>query len=142
MMNLRNLSALGAVVVVAGFAMPGIAQETTAPTARTATTKILPQETVSGVEEYTLPPYPVQPYYYTLPNNVRIAKDTSVTTNTPITDTKGKDLAAWSESIRTCLKTNPVLVRVVGDEQVPFLINKTEGSLKLNANDKPVCPNT
>jgi len=139
MMNLRNLSVLGVATVVTGFAIPGFAQ-TTAPIAATAETPILPQETVSGVTSYTLPPYPVQPYYYTLPNNIVIVKDTSVTTNTPITDAKGKDLAAWSESVRTCLKTKPVLVRVVGDKQVPFVVDKTPGTLKLNANDKPTCP--
>jgi hypothetical protein len=130
-MNVRILSVLSAAAVVVGLS--------SAASAQTAETKILPDETISGVEAFTLAPPPVGPLHFTLPIDVRVVKDASITTNTPITDAKGKDLKAWAELVRECLKSKPTLVRVVDGTSVPFIVNKADGKLKLNASDKPVC---
>jgi hypothetical protein len=130
-MKLRVLSAFSAVALLAGVSAPVFAQ--------TAETQVLPEETITGVPSHTLPTPPVHPIKYTLPMDVRVVKDASITTNTVITDARGTELAAWAELVRQCLREKPVLVRVVGESQVPFIVNKAEGKLKLNANDKPVC---
>jgi hypothetical protein len=133
-MKMLIMSALGAAALVVGVSLSASAQ--------TAETPVLPDESITSVPSQKLPIYPVLTSRFTLPIDVRIAKDTSITTDTPITDQYSKDLTKWSELVRECLKTRPVLVRVVGDETVPFLVNGSEGKLKLNANDKPVCPTT
>ena len=70
---------------------------------------------------------------------IMVVKDASVTTNTPITD-KATTVAAWGESIRACLKDKPMLMRDAKGTMVPFVVGGSEGMIKLNANDKPVCP--
>jgi hypothetical protein len=130
-MKLRILSAFSAIAFLTGVCAPVFAQ--------TAETQVLPEESVTGVPSHTLPTPPVHPNEYTLPMDIEVVKDDSITTNTIITDARGSDLPAWAELVRQCLRENPILVRVVGEEQVPFIVNKMEGKLKLNVNDKPVC---
>ncbi|MBL1176173.1 hypothetical protein [Pantanalinema sp. GBBB05] len=137
-MKTRVLSILGAASAVASLALPASAQYT-------AVTEVLPKETLTTVTELALPTPPVQPYFYTLPNVIVLDKDTSVTTNTPITDKYAPtlpniDYSAWAEQVRSCLYGKPVLRRVVGDQAVPFVVNGAEGVIKLNANDRAVCP--
>lgn len=109
------------------------------PTDMTVKTMVLDQETISGVKQVSLPTPPTTPAFFTLPIKLRVVKDAAITSNTPITDKSASDLAAWASAIRACAMDKPAFVRVVGDEQVPFIINGTEGKVRLNANDKPVC---
>jgi hypothetical protein len=132
-MKAQILSAFGTFALFAGLSLPASAEGV-------AKTPVLPEETITGVEFFELAPPPVGPRYFTLPMDIRIVKDASVTTNTPITDQYGKDLPKWGEMISACLKDKPVLQRVVGEQAVPFVLKDGEGKIKLNANDKPVCP--
>jgi hypothetical protein len=134
-------------------------------TVPTATTKVLPQETITGFTTTTLaPPPPIQPIYFTLPIRLEVAQDSSITTDTPISDKYGTtDFKASSAAISACLKQSPKLMRVVktnaepitvdGDTipvmrtegettfvGVPFMMYGTEGMIVRNANNKPVCP--
>lgn len=108
------------------------------------TTMVMPQETITGIKTVGLPVVPVQPIYFTLPIQVAVAKDSSMTSNTPIsdryTDKANWDVKAWAAAVSSCLQAKPKLMRVVGDEQVPFMLNGSEGTIMLNANDKAVCP--
>jgi hypothetical protein len=109
------------------------------------TTMVLPKETITGIKSVGLPtPPPVMPIYFTLPIQVAVAKDSSMTSNTPIsdryTDKANWDVKAWAAAVSNCLQAKPKLMRVVGDEQVPFMLNGSEGTIMLNANDKAVCP--
>lgn len=130
-MKMRVLSAFGTVAILMGASLPASAQ--------TAETPVLPDETISGVPSQSLPTPPVLTAKFTLPMDIQVAKDPGITTNTPLTDQYGSDLAKWGESVSECLKSKPVLLRVVGDESVPFVVGGSEGRLKLNANDKAVC---
>ena len=137
------VSAFTAAAVVIGASLTASAQTSTTTTTTggqaTAETQIFPQETITGVPKQDFPTPPVTPIRYTLPMDIKVTKDASVTTNTPITDQYPSDLARWSELVSQCLKDKPMLVRVVDNQSVPFIVNKMEGKLKLNANDKPVC---
>ncbi len=111
----------------------------------TATTMVLPKETITGIKTVSLPePLPVRPAYFTLPIILKVAQDTGVTSSTPISDRyTGKenwDLAAWMSGVQNCLQQKPKLMRVVGDESVPFMLNGAEGTIMLNADNRPVCP--
>jgi hypothetical protein len=133
-MNMRVLSVLGIASLVVGAALPAVA-------APKATTKILPSESATGVPSLTLPTPPVTPNAFTLPVDVQVAKDSSITSSTLITDKYGigSDIKVWGEDIRKCMMATPKMERVVGKTRVPFVINGKEGILKLNASDKPVC---
>jgi len=125
------VSAFTAAALLAGTAVSA--------TAQTAVTDILPSETLTDVVTHNLPTPPVHPAKYTLPMTIKVVKDASITTSTPITDSRGTDYKAWGEMVSECLKSKPMLVRVVGSKNVKFIVNKSEGKLKLNASDKPVC---
>jgi hypothetical protein len=110
-----------------------------------AMTQVLPQETITGIKTVALPDSaPIQPAFFTLPIDLKVAQDTSATSSTPISDRyTGKanwDLAAWTAGVRNCLQQKPKLMRVVGDQSVPFMLNGTEGTIMLNANNQAVCP--
>ncbi len=104
-----------------------------------AVTESPDQETIVGGRSVDLPTPPVTPIYFTLPIDLLIAKDTAITTNTPITDKLSSDYAAWGAAITDCTRQKPIFMRKVGDQEVPFVVGGTEGKIKLNANDKPVC---
>jgi hypothetical protein len=104
-----------------------------------ASTMVLDKETITGVKEVTLPTTPKRAAYFTLPINVQVVKEASITTDTPITDKLAKDLPSWSSAVRACLQDKPSFVRVVDNQQVPFMLSGGEGKIKLNANDRPVC---
>ncbi|MEB3294735.1 MAG: hypothetical protein VKJ24_16385 [Synechococcales bacterium] len=126
---------MGAIASVTAVSLvPAAAQ------AQTAVTPALEEETLTGARDVNLPTPPVTPKNFTLPIDIKVVKDGSVTTDTPITDSKGKDLAAWAAAVSACLKERPVLVRQVGDQQVPFKVGSGAETIKLNANEKPVCP--
>ena len=133
-MKMRVLPAIGAAAVALMATAPAFAQ-----TSLTAETPTVDGESIVGGTPQKLPTPPVLFSRFTLPMVIKVAQDAGITTNTPITDQLGTDLPKWSESIRACLKSKPVLVRVVKEESVPFVINKTEGTTKLNANGKAVC---
>ncbi len=110
-----------------------------------AMTQVLPQETITGIKTVSLPePSPIQPAFFTLPIVLKVAQDTGATSSTPISDRyTGKenwDLAAWTAGVRNCLQQKPKLMRVVGDQSVPFMLNGSEGTIMLNANNQAVCP--
>jgi len=128
---LKRITAAGILALMVGYSLPAAAQ--------TATTPVPDDETITGARTGVLPTPPVISAYFTLPIATKIVKDASVTTNTPITD-KATSVAAWGEAIRACLKDKPVLVRDAKGTDVPFIVGGTEGKIKLNANDKPVCP--
>ncbi len=126
-------------------AVPSTSTPTVMPSAEvkpmdmTAKTAVLKEETITGIKEVSLPTPPTMPAFFTLPIELRVLKDASITSNTPITDKSARDLTAWASAIRACAMDKPAFVRVVGDQQVPFMINGTEGKIRMNANDKPVC---
>jgi hypothetical protein len=110
-----------------------------------AMTKVLPQETITGIKTVSLPePSPIQPAFFTLPIDLKVAQDPSATSSTPISDRyTGKanwDLAAWTAGVRNCLQQKPKLLRVVGDQSVPFMLNGSEGTIMLNSSNQAVCP--
>ncbi|KAM3098945.1 hypothetical protein ACKFKF_15980 [Phormidesmis sp. 146-12] len=100
---------------------------------------VLEKESLTGIKEISFPTPPVTPAFFTLPMQLKVVKDTSITSNTPITDKSAKDITAWAAAIRACAADRPAFVRVVGDQEVPFMINGSEGKVRMNANDKPVC---
>jgi hypothetical protein len=100
---------------------------------------VLEGETITGIKETTFPATSISPSKLTLPIQVAVVKEAAVTSDTPITDKMSKDLTAWGSAVSACLQDKPAFVRVVEDQQVPFMINGTEGKIRLNANDKPVC---
>lgn len=101
---------------------------------------VLDNETITGIKETTLPSTGNAPAKFTLPIQVAVVQEPSITSDTPITDKNSKDLAAWGAAVSACLQDKPAFVRVVEDQKVPFMINGTEGRIRLNANNKPVCP--
>jgi len=109
------------------------------PTESSAKTMVLEKESLTGIKEISFPTPPVTPAFFTLPMQLKIVKDTSITSNTPITDKSAKDITTWAAAIRACAADRPAFVRVVGDQEVPFMINGSEGKIRMNANDKPVC---
>ena len=135
---LRHVVAAGVSAFLVSQALPAAAQ-TSAPTPVTAKTEVLDEETITGGRMITLPTPPVAPIYYTLPMTLKIVQDSSITTNTPVTDKLGTQYAAWAEALRACSLDKAKLVRVVEDKEVPFIVGETEGKVKLNANNKPVC---
>ncbi|NJP10571.1 MAG: hypothetical protein HC866_14730 [Leptolyngbyaceae cyanobacterium RU_5_1] len=134
-MNMRILSVLGAAGLMVGFSLP-------AGAVPSATTRVLDKETLTGIEGHDLPTPPVHPALFTLPIDVQVVKNDTITTDTPITDKFGvaTPVADWATAVRACLYAKPKLVRVVGKDSVPFVINKNEGTVVLNANGKAVCP--
>jgi hypothetical protein len=64
-------------------------------------------------------------------------KPTEMTAKTTVL--KEETITGIKEVSRACAMDKPAFVRVVGDQQVPFVINGTEGKVRMNANDKPVC---
>lgn len=137
-MNMRILSVIGAAGLVVGASLPAAAVPK-------AETKILPKETFTGVESITLPytaPYQL-PGALTLPMDVVVVKDTSLTDDYPIT-TKfgiGSDIKEWGAAVKKCETSRPKLVRMVGSDAVPFVIEGDEGNVVLNANGRAVCTN-
>ena len=132
MKTMRVLTAIGVVGALAGAALPAAAEVS-------AVTQILEKETYIEVAPHKLPTPPVHPALFTLPMNIVVVKDASITTNTPITDAVGSDYKTWAERVRECSMSKPILKRKVGDKELDFVVNGSEGKLKLNANDKPVC---
>jgi hypothetical protein len=133
-MNMRVLSALGVASLIIGAALPAVA-------APKATTRVLSSESATGVPSLALPTPPVLPNAFTLPIDVQVAKDDSITSSTLITDKYGigSDIKVWGEDVRKCMMATPKMERVVGKTRVPFVINGKEGTLKLNATGKSVC---
>jgi hypothetical protein len=107
-----------------------------------AKTMVLPQETITGIKMVDFGALPVRPINFTLPMMVAVAKGAG-SSDTPISDRytakETWDVKAWGAAISGCLQQKPKLVRVVGDEKVPFMIDGAEGTIMLNANDKSVC---
>jgi hypothetical protein len=132
-MNMRILSALGAASLVVGASLPAVAGPT-------AVTPVLPGESVTGVPSHKLPTPPVHPNAFTLPIDVQVMKDDTITSSTLITDKYGigSDIKVWAADIQKCMMAKPKLVRVAS-KTVPFVVNGDEGLLKLNASGKPVC---
>ncbi|MER3435810.1 MAG: hypothetical protein C4288_21115 [Leptolyngbya sp. ERB_1_1] len=100
---------------------------------------VLEDETITGIKEMNLPSTGNAPAKFTLPIQLSVMKEASVTSDTPITDKMSKDLTAWGAAVSACLQDKPAFMRVVEDKQVPFMVNGTEGKIRLNANDRPVC---
>jgi hypothetical protein len=133
---LKQFAAAGVMTVLVAHSLPAIAQ-----TAKVgATTPVVDEETITGARTGYLPTPPVISAFFTLPIETKVVKDAAITTNTPVTD-KTTSLAAWGEAIRECLKQKPALVRNAKGTDVPFLVgDMQQGTIKLNANDRPVCP--
>lgn len=132
-MNMRILSVIGAAGMMAATALPAAAVPK-------AETPVLPRESFVGTPSHTLPTPPVHPALFTLPIDVQVVKDSSITTDTPITDKYGigSDIKVWAEDVRKSLYGRPQLVRVAGKDSVPFVINGDKGVIKLNANNRAV----
>lgn len=131
-MNLRILSVIGAAGMMAATSLPAAAVPR-------AVTPVLPRETYVGTDVHTLPPPPAHPALFTLPIDVRVAQDETLA-DTPITDRYGigSDINAWAADIRRCLAARPRLVRVAGNDVVPFVIDNDEGLIRMKGN-KAVC---
>ena len=129
---LKQLAAAAVITLSLGHAVVASAEPL-------AVTNAPDKETIVGGRSVDLPTPPVAPIYFTLPIELSIVKDPAIATNTPITDSLKSDYPAWGEKIRACALQKPIFVRKVGDEQVPFVVGGSEGTIKLNANDKPVC---
>jgi hypothetical protein len=124
----------------APYSAPAAVEGGPGSTIPTATTMVLPQETITGIKTVSLPaPLPVRPAYFTLPIQVEVMKDSSISSNNPISDKNTSDIQAWASAVQGCLQQKPMLIRVVGDKNVPFMINGSEGTIKINANDRAVC---
>lgn len=132
-MNMRILSVLGTAGLVASVALPAVAVPK-------AVTPVLPRETFVSTPSLTLPTPPVMPAAFTLPIDVQIVKNDTITSDTPITDANGigSDIKVWGEAIRKAMYARPKLVRVAGKDAVPFVINGDEGAIVLNANGRAV----
>jgi hypothetical protein len=132
-MNMRILSVLGTAGLIASVALPAVAVPK-------AVTPVLPRETFVGTPSLTLPTPPVMPAAFTLPIDVQIVKNDTITSDTPITDANGigSDIKVWGAEVQKALFARPKLVRVVGSESVPFVINGDAGSIVLNANGRAV----
>jgi hypothetical protein len=126
-------------LAVAAIVTLSVSHAVAASAAPLAVTTSPDEETIVGGRSVNLPTPPVGPIYFTLPIELSIVKDAEIATNTPITDKLGSDYAAWGAAIRECSLQKPTFVRTVGEEQYPFVVGGTEGTIKLNANDKPVC---
>ncbi len=131
-MNMRILSVIGVAGMMAVTALPAAAVPK-------AVTRVLPRESFVGTESHTLPTPPVHPALFSLPIDVQVAKDDKLADN-PITSKYGigSDIKVWAEDIRKCMYARPVLVRVVGRDSVPFVINGDKGLIKMKGN-KAVC---
>jgi hypothetical protein len=116
-----------------------VEQSTDTSAQPSVTTKVLDKESITGIKEVTLPATVAQPSNFTLPIELKVEKADAVTSDSPITDKMARDLPNWASAVRSCLQDRPALVRVVDDQQVPFMVGGTEGKIKLNANNKPVC---
>lgn len=120
----------------------------------------------SGPLEYHLLPHPdlpnrTLPKAFDFPIHTKIATDTTITTNSPITDgfvsrlttipsgvslddiprlraeyTRSVD--GWSEQIMECLNKKPRLLRVSSNNPIQFY-GGAVGTIVLNANNRPVC---
>jgi hypothetical protein len=124
----------------APYSAPAAGESGSSGNVPTASTMVLPQETITGIKTVSLPtPLPVGPAYFTLPIQVEVMKDSSITSNNPISDKNTRDIQAWAAAVQGCLQQKPMLIRVVGDQNVPFMINGSEGTIKINANDRAVC---
>ncbi|HEY9644684.1 MAG TPA: hypothetical protein V6C57_29580 [Coleofasciculaceae cyanobacterium] len=130
---LKKLLMMGLVPVVIGYAFPAFAQ-----TATEAQTHSPAPETIVGARDVVLPTPAVLPFYYTLPNVITIVQDSSITSSTPITDTK-PEFNVWAEMVSECAKSVPVMERQSPGGSQPFVMNGQEGKVKLNANNTPVC---
>lgn len=131
-MNYKIAAGLGLAAIALGTALPAGAElaETYSPD----------EETVVGGRDVFLPSVPATPRYYALPMEVTIVQDTSVTTDTPITDAYYEDLAVWQEAVIGCLSQSPDMIRTTEGGDVPFMLSQQEGTILLNANGNPVCP--
>jgi hypothetical protein len=129
---LKPIAALGIVALLSGMALPAAAESM-------VKTMSPDQETITGATAVSLPTPPLAPIYFTLPMQIEIVKDTSVTTNTPITDKYTSNYTAWAEAIKACYQQKPDFVRMVGTQPMPYMVGGESGTIKLNANDKPVC---
>lgn len=132
-MNMRVLSIIGAAGIVAASSLPAVAVPR-------AVTRVLPRESFVGTESHTLPTPPVHPALFSLPIDVQVVRNSSITSNTPITDKFGigSDIKVWAAEIQKSLYGRPKLVRVVGKDNVPFVIEKDPGVIVLNAKGRPV----
>ncbi len=86
-----------------------------------AITGIAPGESITGITMETLPPLPpIMAKYFTLPITLQVPQDSSITSDTPITDSfpVGDNVAAWGDAISNCLKQQPKMVRVVDAEKM------------------------
>jgi hypothetical protein len=133
-MNMRILSVVGAAALLAGASLPAVAGPK-------AVTKVLPRESYVGTPSHTLPTPPVHPALFTLPIDVQVVKDESITSDTLVTDKYGlgSDYKVWAADIQKCLYSPAKMVRMAGKDAVPFVINGADGVIKLNANNRAVC---
>ena len=113
-----------------------------------------------GKKEYNeMPSIEVLPAKYVFPVLTNMAKDPSITTDSPIADKYPPPpvpdrvtlddlpgiraeytatLNQWAEEVKECLVSKPNLIRIATGE--PILFDGKAGTVVLNANDRPVCP--
>jgi hypothetical protein len=129
---LKHVATLGLAAVVLGATAPAWAQG--------AQTYSPDEETITGGREVYLPSVPLTPYYYALPMQISVVQDSSITTNTPITNQMALDVPRWEEAVRGCLYQKPRMVRRTVSGDVPFIVGGNQGTIVLNSNGRPVCP--
>ncbi|MDY6938402.1 MAG: hypothetical protein SWY16_12110 [Cyanobacteriota bacterium] len=133
----QHLSLLA--IFLVGIASPALAQESTIEVDyfryNTAGTESVgsPEPIASDPKAKALPkdfPFPIV---------TSVEQNTSITTNSPITDALGDDnLPAWEEAIRECMLQTPRLRHDQTGNTVR--INGSEGTIVLNSNGVSVCP--
>lgn len=145
---LKKIATLGIAALALGSTAPLLAQETSFPDVRPADTERPPasagtyspdDETVIGGRGVWLPSFPPTPSDYALPMEISIVEDSSITTDTPITDAAGSDVVRWSELISECLQQSPVMVRETVEGDVMFNVTDEDPTIVLNSNGKAVC---
>ncbi|MEB3211984.1 MAG: hypothetical protein VKL39_11545 [Leptolyngbyaceae bacterium] len=129
---LKKIAIFGIVFAALGIALPANAElaETYSPD----------EETIVGGREVSLPSVPVTPWRYALPMEISIIQDSSITTDTPITDAMSDDVSAWGEAVAGCLTLSPEMVRETVAGNQPFIVSDAARTIHLNANSSPVCP--
>jgi hypothetical protein len=168
-MKLKQLTCLLPIAAIAlvGLPNPVRSQPTETPKLHTTTAEDESITTKAGKEVF-IPktPPPLFPKNFTLPWDIKVSTNTTITTDYPITDTfqiapfkdytgdgrqnlddlpphqqdYSQNLAGWIDKVKTCMNEKPNLYRIASDgTQIPVTINKVTGKVFLNGNKKSVC---
>ena len=152
--------------VCAGVALLTIGTSLPAQANPSIQTPVMPAETIVGYKAANIHTPPILPAYFTLPIQLEVAKNSSITTNTPITDKSPlpeftdrtgdgrlslddipghraattQEMNQWASKIRGCMSEQPQLVRVAMGREIPVQISGKTGHIVRNSSNNFVCP--